>query len=387
MVANTVSTRHFRMKPNPNGSWHDIQPNFGVIKGLHLEYLEFPHKVKKNAPLIPDPTYSGKALEDPPNEPAPPPVSGKPGKTPVSEPEKRDALTSVEKSHSRETSRDDGTSSRESEYASYEEEDSQEDAFAKKFAGSPKATPDPPKKRSEKKEKKRISVPKEPEPVEEEEVVHEKQDDDDPTQVFIREEVERRMNIATLKKIQKQGGVEIGAEVDDDMDLQTSRILMQTTATQLKHDKSVSLNKFGLVGVFLGVEQGCSMFTNKMKDYLKFQMSIMHVYDDLLEEIGPNQITSYLQDLDPTLQLGGVVALTTAGFFIMQNYVGEDKVKGANLIKAFFPDKAKIIDDITDASKKVKKEKKTDKKSASREPTPKKRRGPSYKAEDINNAN
>ena len=111
-----------------------------------------------------------------------------------------------------------------------------------------------------------------------------------------------------------------------------------------------------------------------------FQMEIIDTYDELLEEIGETQINAMLQEFDPTLKLGGMVAMTTAGFWLFQNYVAEDKVKGAKLLKQFLSTKqSEIVDQVANASKKQKEEnKKND------IPPKKKRRGPSFKADDIN---
>ena len=357
MVANnTLSTRRFKPKQNPN-EWQDIKPNFGIIKGLHLEFLEFAHKIKKNAPLIPEPQYSGKAFDDPKEESNPPPPSSmtpQPVKSAHQSPVLPKSLSSSS------SSSDD-----------YEEDKD----FLDKFG----ATPD---KQNVKKSSKYIPVP-EPEIQEEEEEPLPKTKtpakEIDPTEAYIQEEVERRSNIIALKKA-KLAGLDVG-NIEDDMDLQTTRILRKTADGQASHNKSVSMNRFALMGIFLGVDQGFNIFTDKMKGYFQYQMDVMHIYDDYLDAIGESSINAYLQGLDPTLQLAGMICLTTGGFYIFQNFVGEDKVKGAKLIKSFFPAQAQTIDDITNASKKVKEEKK----QSEAEP-PKKRRGPSYKAEDINRA-
>lgn len=77
-MVNAISHRKFVKQPLSESPWKDIPPNFGIIKGLHLELLEFPHKIKKNAPIIPDPTYSGKAFDDPEQEPSPPDIGRAP---------------------------------------------------------------------------------------------------------------------------------------------------------------------------------------------------------------------------------------------------------------------------------------------------------------------
>ena len=409
VLNNTLSTRRFKMKPLPNGSWDDIAPNFGMIKGLHLEYLEFGHKIKKNAPIIQEPTYSGKAFDEPKTSQKPPPPASDTG-VPSKEPEK-ESKKSKSSSHSSETlrSEDDYSYSDESKDESKDEENSKDKNFLAKFGATPVAsrsqtsshvTPMATPKRSKeerssrKEEKERRSSRKDekiPKYINVEEAktdtVHaqiiEEEKEEDPQETYIREEVERRMNIAALKKA-KAAGIEIGDNIDDDMDLQTTRIIRKTTDAQVSHNKSVSMNRFALMGIFLGVDQGFNFITDKMKGYFQYQMDIMHIYDEYLEAIGENSINTYLQSLDPSIQLIGMIGLTTGGFYIFQNFVGEDKVKGAKLIASFFPGQAKVIDEITNASKKAKEDKKQDKEEQSGNEKPKKRRGPSYRPEDIN---
>ena len=52
----------------------------------------------------------------------------------------------------------------------------------------------------------------------------------------------------------------------------------------------------------------------------------------------------------------------------------DEKVKGSKIIQALFPGKGKLIEEMTQASKKVKEEK-----------AEKKHRGPTYTAGDVNN--
>jgi hypothetical protein len=365
MVANnTLSNRHFKPKPNTT-PWQDTKPNFGIIKGLHLEFLEFAHKIKKNAPLIPEPQYSGKAFDDPKDVASPPPPSS----------QSPQPIKSNHQSPSLPKSISPSASSSSSSDGEYEEDKD----FLDKFG----TTPD---KQSNKKSSKYIPVSKpeiqededEPETLPQTKTPQPKEKD--PTETYIEEEVERRSNIIALKKA-KLAGLDVG-NIEDDMDLQTTRILRKTADGQASHNKSVSMNRFALMGIFLGVDQGFNIFTDKMKGYFQYQMDVMHIYDDYLDAIGESSINAYLQSLDPTLQLAGMICLTTGGFYIFQNFVGEDKVKGAKLIKSFFPAQAQTIDDITNASKKVKEEKKQTEATEA----PKKRRGPSYKAEDINRA-
>ncbi len=394
VVSNTASNRKFRMKPNPNGSWDNIHPNFGIIKGLHLDMLEFAHRIKKGAPLIPEPSYSGQAHIDPgkPVKPEnlPPPDSGT--KPAEHEPEKSNDPQGDDHSD------DDYSSYSRSSSISVKNKD-----FLNKFGATPSGsrsrsqTPSVSRSRSRAdtpvatpKPKKEEKVPKyiNIEKVKEEHV-EEKKKEEDPQEIFIREEVERRLNIAALKKA-RDSGIDVG-DINDDTDLATTRILRKTTDTQVSHNKSVSMNRFALMGIFLGVDQGASFITDKMKGYFQYQMDIMHIYDEYLEAIGESSITTYIQQLDPSIQLIGMIGLTTGGFYIFQNFVGEDKVKGAKLIASFFPGKAQIIEDITAASKKVKEEKKASSPEKEEKESPpkeksKKRRGPSYKPEDINRA-
>jgi hypothetical protein len=379
MVGNTLSNRRFKIKPHPKGTaWEDIKPNFGVIKGLHLEFLEFAHKIKKNAPLIPEPQYSGKALDEPKDTTPPPPPASSSKTVNNDNLPKPSPRHSVEKSTLKSSSSSSSTSEDE-----YDEATDHKD-FMDKFG----VTPD---KQSKKQEKvpKYIHVkdddkssPKQQDIISPPKVIttDEQEKEEDPTEVYIREEVERRTNIAALKKA-KLAGIDVG-EIEDEMDLQTTRILRKTVDSQISHSKSISMNRFALMGIFFSADQGLGLMTDKMKGYFQYQMDIMHVYDDYLEAIGESSLTTYLQQLDPTVQLFGMICLTTGGFFIFQNFVGEDKVKGAKLIKSFFPGQAQVIDDITNASKKVKEDKKVDEP----EKPVKKRRGPSYKAEDINKA-
>lgn len=351
-------SRKFQIKPNPNGSWKDIPANFGIIKGLHLDMLEFPEKIKKNAPNIPEPTYSGKAYDEPAASPPPPPASKE---DVYIKSARQSPKSSGEKGDSRE---------RESRKELHDEYEEESDGLGR-FGESPKASVEKirEKKSAEpKKAPKYISIP-------EISLPKEKEKEKDPTEQYIEDEVERRQNILALKKA-KKNGIEL-PEIDDEMDLQTSRILTRTTKKEMAHAASVSQNKMALVGGLFGIDQFFKMVApKKMDKYFEFQMDIIHIYDDYLEEIGETNINSFFQELDPSLKLGGTLAMSSGAYFILQNYVGEDKVKGAKLIKAFFPKQASIVEEITEASKKQKENK---------EEAPKRRRGPTFKADDVNN--
>lgn len=376
-MVNTISHRKFVKQPLPESSWKDIPPNFGIIKGLHLELLEFPHKIKSNAPNIPDPTYSGKAYDDP--EPVqPPPDSG-----PKPDVDSEDELFhgSIEESETHERSHSGVTNSSDDEDVFGADELDFLDTFG--------ATPE--KKNREpvnwevedehvNKEEPRAEPPKIPKfvnvdappaPVEEEK-------EEDPTEIYIREEVERLSNIKDLRKLAAKN-IDVGGEIDDGMDLQTTRIRLTTAKKQVSTERSISMNKFGLMGTFLAIDQGAAMMTDSMKGYFQYEMDIIDIYDELLEEIGETQLNAIIQEFDPTLKLGGLVALTTAGFWVFQNYVAEDKVKGAKLLKQFLTaGQAKVLDEMTTASKKQKEQKESPAKKKS------KRRGPSFTADDVN---
>lgn len=366
-----VCLRKFIKKPLSDGAWKDIPPNFGIIKGLHLEYLEFPNKIKKNAPIIPEPTYSGKANDE--QFKPPPPTS---------------TLNEARgKASSKESEEKEGTSSNDDEEEDDDEEtlesinqpDEKELNFMDEFGATPQKKENnemeweeephkdvPPEKKPL---PKYVPVPKVEEQEEEKEM--------DPTEIYIREQVELRTNINDLKRLHEKG-IDIGYEYDKliSIDLQLSRILLETAKKSVSHKKSIDMNKYGLMGVFFAIDKGSSIMTDKMKGYFQYQMDIIHIYDDLLEQIGENPLNAIIQDLDPTVKLVGLSAATTAGFYLLQNYVGEDKVKGAKLIQQFFPKQAKIIEEVTNASKKQK--------DAKASIPKKKRRGPSYAAEDIN---
>lgn len=383
-MVNTMSHRKFVKQPLPDSSWKDIPPNFGIIKGLHLEYLEFPHKIKNNAPNIPDPTYSGKAYDDPaPSHP--PPDSG-----PAPDADSGEELFSrAEDSEVYERSHSGATKSSDDEDVFGADELDFLDTFG--------ATPDKknrepvdweveedekPSKEKEKERSEQPRIPKfvnvaPPQPEQEEE------EEEDPTDVYIREEVDRISNIKDLRKLASKG-VDVGGEVTDDMDLQTTRIRLASAKKQVSTEKSISMNKFGLMGTFLAIDQGAGMMTDSMKGYFQYQMDIIDIYDDLLEEIGETQINAIIQEFDPTLKLGGMVALTTAGYWVFQNYVGEDKVKGAKLLKQFLTaNQAKVLDEMTTASRKQKEQKGQENEDTKKK---KKRRGPSYTADDVNAA-
>lgn len=369
-----MSHRKFIKRPLPESSWKDIPPNFGIIKGLNLEYLEFPHKIKRNAPIIPEPTYSGKAHDEP--EVQPPPDIG-----PVPDTEEHSILFEEESQVYERSERSERSGTKSSE----------EDVFGAdeiNFLDEFGQTPD-------KKDRNEINWEVEDEDVGQEEEQQPKMskfvpvqvsqpppvesESEDPAEIYIREELERRANIADLKKM-KAKGIEVGGDIMDDMDLQTSRIRILSAKKNVSTERSISMNRFGLMGAFLAIDQSASLMTDSMKGYFQFQMEIINTYDDILEEMGETQFNAMLQELDPNIKLGGMVCATTAAFWIFQNYVGEDKVKGAKLIKHFFPKQAQIIEDVTNASKKQKeinKGKVPEKK--------KKKRGPSFTADDVNN--
>jgi hypothetical protein len=347
-----ISTRKFKVVPNPNGTFKDIQPNFGIIKGLHLEYLEFPSKIKAKAPTIPEPSYSGK-IEEEVSKP-PPPVTGT----------AQFVKVSVKESHSLKKT---PQLSEEDIIDEYEEEDDTEaKEFYSKFASdtpTPKASAT--EKKKEEKAPKFVQIP---------EVVIE-EPEIDPQEQQIKDEVERRININALKKAKAAG--KIPDEITDDMDLQTTRILRATIDKERLLEESISMNKFGLMGLFFATDMAAGYMTEKMKGYFDFQMKIMDTYDPYLEAIGETSFSWYWQQLDPSLQLGGVVVLSSGAFFLLQNYIGEDKVRSARLLQTFFPGKADAIEKVAQASAEIKKEKASQAK--------KKRRGPSYSAAEVNN--
>lgn len=383
-MVNTISHRKFVKQPLTESSWKDIAPNFGIIKGLHLEYLEFPHKIKNNAPNIPDPTYSGKAYDDP--EPSQPPPDS--GPNPAQNSHDSGIFSTAEDSEVFERSTSGATKSSDDEDVFGANELDFLDTFG--------ATPD--KKNRDQinwevedepktEEKERIEQQRIPKfvnvaPPQQEE---EEEEEEDPTDVYIREEVDRISNIKDLKKMASKG-IDVGGEVRDDMDLQTTRIRLASAKKQVSTEKSISMNKFGLMGTFLAIDQGAGIMTDSMKGYFQYQMDIIDIYDDLLEEIGETQINAMIQEFDPTLKLGGMIGLTTAGYWLFQNYVGEDKVKGAKLLKQFLTSgQAKVLDEMTTASRKQKDQKEETGESINKEKK-KKRRGPSYTANDVNAA-
>jgi len=380
-MVNAISHRKFIKQPLPEGSWKDIPPNFGIIKGLHLEYLEFPHKIMKNAPNIPDPSYSGKAYEDP-SPTLPPPDSG-PKPDIDSEGQLFHNSVDEEESEMFERSQSAGTASSEEDVFRADELD---------FLDTYGTTPEKKKTKSvnwevenDAPEVEQPPVPKIPKfvnidmPVPIEEV---KEKEEDPTDIYIREEVERLSNIKDLRKMVSKG-IDVGGDVTDTMDLQTTRIWLTSAKKQVSTERSISMNKFGLMGTFLAIDQGAGMMTDQLNGYFRYQMDIIDIYDDLLEEIGETQLNAIIQEFDPTIKLGGMVAATTAGFWLFQNYVGEDKVKGAKLLKQFLTaNQTKVLDEMATASKKQKDEKRRDEDSPP--PKKKKRRGPSYNANDIN---
>ena len=138
----------------------------------------------------------------------------------------------------------------------------------------------------------------------------------------------------------------------------------------------------GLMAGFAVVDRGAASITDTFDGYFQYQMDIIDVYDDLLEEIGETPYNEYFQSFDPTAKLFAMLATTTGGYWLFQNYVAEDKVKGAAMLKRFLSaDQSKVLDQMTAASKKQKDEKKD-----SPPKKAKKRRGPSYTATDVNAA-
>ena len=378
VLNNNISTRKFITRPNPKGTFEDIEPNFGIIKGLHLDYLEFPAKIKKNAPNISEVSYSGKLFEEPKQAPPPPPESGTsiistvnretPGK-------KASESTSSESKHKEEDPYSNSSTS---------SEDQDENSFLNKFGATPdkktpykeKQTPSSEESSKKKKIPKYIKVPEVPPTVVEEETPEEPVKVLSDEEQYIQNEIERRTLIVALRKAKALNNIDIG-DIPDDMDISSARILNETVKKQLSLESSISMNRIALVGLFLGIDQGCGFITDKMKGYFQYQMEIIKVYDSYLEAIGETNLTTMFQGLDPSLQLGGVISLTTAGFFLFQNYIGEDKVKGAKLIQSLFPGNSRIIEEMTEASKKVKENK-------ARESHAKKKRGPTFSAVDVN---
>ena len=438
VLNNNVSTRKFVMKPNPAGTFKDIEPNFGIIKGLHLEYLEFASKIKKNAPVIPEPSYSGKLFDEPKYVPVPPTVGiaiQADEKTSPSGTHRKGVYDDRRETPHRDENNDRSKRSYDDSYSSSSSStNTQENKFFDQFGATPdkkgastkgmsskgptskkgtsahlKETPlsnngddsqgsrksrDSEKSsrhsrdeeshnnnhRQQQKSSKYIPVlppvEAEPPPLTEDEQ-------------YLEDELERRENIRNLRKLKVAKNIDVG-DVPDDLDLQTSRILVKAANKQVNVEQSVSLNRFALVGTFFGIDQGCGMFTDKMKGYFTYQMEIMKVYDDYLEAIGETNLSQIFQQLDPSLQLGGIVGLTTAGFFLFQNFIGEDKVKGAKLIQSLFPGNSKVIEEMTQASKKIKEEKRGEGKKAksSGDKTSgkkAKKRGPTFTAADIGN--
>ena len=366
-----VATSNKRYKAVPiQNSWIDQQPRFGTIKGLHLKMLEFEEKIKKDAQLIPDPMYTGDAFRSESEDTEiVTPHSPDFGPSPLIVDEASSEIFQ-EELHTGDVTRssDDDT----------QEMDLEEMAFADQFGQSADSSS---LKLAEKEatskptSSKYVRLPTEPLKPAPPPPKKEKTDEEK----YIEEEVERRTLINALRKM-KQSGL-ILEDIDSDMSLTQAQMLMTIAKQEQSEQRSISINKCALVAGFFGIDKAAGLFTDTMEGYLQFQEDIMHVYDPLLEEIGETDVTVAMQNIDPSLKLVGAIVASSVAFYASKN-TGIDQRQATNLIQVLFPKSKGMIAAMTNASERLKKEDASEE-SVKPKRKKKRRRGPSFKPDDI----
>lgn len=312
-------------------TWISQPQKFGFIPNLHLEMLEIKEKIKPNAPIIPDSTYSNMHIVE---EKAPEPTGGQ---KPLIEEMKSVSEKSVEDKGVTESQ--DSINSEDAEileqFAESEEELSEE-------------------------ESKEIIV----------EAVEEIEEEISENTQLAKNEVEKRF----LRKKCR----ELNIEFEESDSLQTLRLSVEMhekdKQSQEVKSGSVTTNKMLLSLLFLASDGGLSWYDSKLDGYLSYQMKLMPHYEVLFSKMDDTQIADFIFRLPPEAQLMIAVGLSSVGFIGMKKWGLEEKIKNTKFLEGFIPGYGKAIDAMSEAIQPEK---------PSEQEQPRSRRGPSVRAEDI----
>lgn len=338
-------------------TWTLKPKNFGrFLPGLHLDMLELKHKLKPEAPIIPDSTYNGDAFT-PQEENLPPPDGGALPKQEVVE--TNFVIEEELESHSRSGADSGGTKSEDEGMTAEEEE------ILNRFADTPQKMHAP----DEESESHHEYVPEQehipnPEPVREEPSPVYEEDDEDR---YARELVEKRNTLKYLK--------EHNIEYEDTDSLKILRALKKAHEDEIKNGQALTLNRGILMFMMYGASEGIEWMDPTLKGYLEYQMKLMPMYDEILEEFEDTQIAEIIMSLPPSAKLAGGIGLSSALFVAMKKYNIEDKLAQSKFLETMIPGYGRVVDNITRASRETKE---------NQQEEPKRRkRGPSVPAEDI----
>lgn len=355
----------FIEKTTDEPTWVVKKANFGrFLPHLYLDMLEIKHKLKPNAPIIPDSTYQGDAFtpEDEKEQPLP---DGGP------QPEKEDGsveLVVEEELESRSYANDSGgTRSDEEEVPRYTDEELD---VLDRFAETPPqrmASPDASSDVKTANSTPRYIPVEEPAPEPEQDSVEDEEDR------YARELVEKRRLMEYLRENN------IDFSLNDS--LRILRALKEDHESMQKKKGTLTINRMILGVLMWGGSEGIEWFDPTLQGYLDYQMKLMPMYEGVLEEFDEMEISDMIMDLPPSAKLAGGIAVSSALFVAMKKYNIEDKLKKSKFLETIIPGYGNAIDSMARASREVKEEK-GEERPAEKAPR-RKRRGPSIPAEDI----
>lgn len=309
-----------------------LQPQtYGFIPHLNLQMLEIPEKVKPNPPTIPDSTYQNLTTEK--IAPIPPEGGQKPQVVEKSSP------VSSEKSV---------------EISEHSEIDSNRKRIASRFTDSD--------------DEESVDDMPEPEAEEVEVSVHEPED---PETEYAKTEIEKRH----LKRKFRELGIDFEETDTLEMLRMADKFYEDDKTKRENKSGTVTTNKMLLSLLMLGADSGLEWYDNKLDGYLKYQMQLMPLYENVLHKMDDTEISEIIFGLPPAIQLTLGLGLSTAGFIGMKKWGLEDKIKHTKFLETVIPGYSNAIDAMTSA---VKEDKPVEKPSE-----PSRKRGPSMKAEDI----
>lgn len=355
----------FVEKTTDEPTWVIKKPDFGrFLPHLYLDMLEIKHKLKPNAPVIPDSTYQGDAFT--PEELVMPPPDG--GPLPLDERKEETRLVVEDEMESQshaEMKEKGGTYSDEDEQPYTVEELDVLDRFAET----------PPN---------RVSTPSDVETANstpryiqtEEPDVQEQDSVEDEEDKYARELVEKRR----LTEYLKENNVEF-TEADS---LKIMRALKEDHEFSLKKKGTLTVNKMVLGVMMWGASEGMEWMDPTLQGYLDYQMKLMPMYEGVLEEFDQMELTDMIMDLPPSAKLAGGIAVSSALFVAMKKYNIEDKLSKSKFLETIIPGYGNAIDNMTKASKETKTSNQGGHGTGQEAGQPKKRRrGPSIPAKDI----
>jgi len=344
-------------------TWTLKPKNFGrFLPGLHLDMLELKHKLKPEAPIIPDSTYNGDAFT--PQEENHPLPDG--GALPKQEVEETNFIIEEElESHSKSAADSGGTKSDDEGITAEEEE------ILNRFADTPQKmhAPDEESESPIEHVREHIQIPShtEPESVREDPSPVYEEDDEDR---YARELVEKRNTLKYLK--------ENNIEFEDTDSLKILRALKNAHEEELNKGQTLTLNRGLLMLMMYGASEGVEWMDPTLKGYLEYQMKLMPMYDEILNEFEDTQFAEIIMSLPPSAKLAGGIGLSSALFVAMKKYDIEDKLAQSKFLETMIPGYGKVVDNITKASRETKENQQEEPKEQKR-----RKRGPSVPAEDI----